>query len=258
MPSQDIYFGSKAYERQPVALITGGTKGLGQALAQQLLARGYAVAICGRTQGLVEGNVTAWNQWGPVMGVVGDLSEQCVADRLLHAVVEHWGRLDVLVNNASTLGIVPLPSLRSFDTENCVKVFQLNVVIPLYLVSRALPYLDRCGGISVAISSDAAIGGYEGWAVYGSAKAALDLAYATLANEEPHLRVYSVDPGDMDTEMHHAAIPGDPGPLRDPGDVAQAIISLLVDSAPQSLFPSGSRLIVRETHMGLQLQGEHR
>ena len=106
----------------------------------------------------------------------------------------------------------------------------------------------------MAISSDAAIGGYEGWAVYGSAKAALDLAYATLANEEPHLRFYSVDPGDMNTEMHHAATPDDPGPLRDPADVAQVLTLFLVDIASQR-YPSGSRLIVCDGQSGLQLQG---
>ncbi|MHB1610828.1 MAG: SDR family oxidoreductase [Sulfobacillus sp.] len=257
MSQYPIYEGTIARQQQPLAIITGATRGLGRALARCLLDQGWAVAFCGRTVPQIVQNVSEWSPLGPVLGIAGDLSDEKFVDVLIPMVVNHWGRLDAVVNNASTLGNLPLPSIRQMDGNNFREVLKMNVVVPLQLVSAALPHLDRTGGMSLAISSDAAVGGYSGWAAYGGAKAALDLAYLTLANEEPHLKFYTVDPGDMDTTMHHEAIPDDPGPLRNPGDVAKALSMLFLHPQVEpAAFPSGTRLKVVKSERELRLEAE--
>ena len=120
-----------------------------------------------------------------------------------------FGSLDLLVNNASTLGPSPLPRLEDYPLAALRHVYEVNVIAPLALIQEALPLLRRSHGTVVSLSSDAAVEGYEGWGGYGSSKAALDQLQHVLAAEEPRLRIYQFDPGDMRTAMHQAAFPGE-------------------------------------------------
>ncbi len=145
-----------------------------------------------------------------VVAIVGDITDAEHRRRLAEAA-ESFGRLDLLVNNASGLGLSPLPPLAEYPLDAVEEVFRVNIVAPLGLVQTALPLLQKSRGLIVNISSDAAVGGYPGWGAYGASKAALDLISATLANElsDDGVAVVSVDPGDMRTRMHQDAFPGE-------------------------------------------------
>ncbi len=230
----------------PVALVTGGSRGLGRALASSLTDRGWHVVIdardpaglAGAAGGLPAGRVTA---------VPGDVAEP--AHRaLLAAAVRRLGRLDLLVNNASTLGPAPPPLLADLPAEDLAEVYAVNVLAPLALAQIALPLLERWGGAIVNVSSDAAAGAYPGWGGYGSSKAALDHLSATLAAENPGVRVYAVDPGEMDTEMLASAMPGeDLSDRPSPAAVAPALLRLVAGDLPSGryraadLAPAGAR-----------------
>jgi NAD(P)-dependent dehydrogenase (short-subunit alcohol dehydrogenase family) len=187
-------------QSQPTALITGASKGLGRALTETLIRRGWRVVVDARNPlDLAD----ALPQAVVVPGDVTDAQHR----QALAASVEVLGRLDLLVNNASTLGSSPLPRLASIPPQTLRTVFATNVEAPIALTQLVLPLLRACGGVVLNISSDAATEAYVGWGAYGAAKAALDHASAVLAAEEPELRVYAVDPGDMRTDMHQAAFP---------------------------------------------------
>jgi NAD(P)-dependent dehydrogenase (short-subunit alcohol dehydrogenase family) len=212
---------------QPAALITGASKGLGRALAGALVARGWRLAVDARAPGSLAAELP-----GAVV-VAGDVTE--AAHRAaLAAAVGRLGRLDLLVNNASDLGPSPLPALDRYPLEALRRVYETDVVAPLALVQLLAPRLRAAGGIVVNVSSDAAVEPYPGWGGYGSAKAALDQLSAVLAAEEPDLRVYAVDPGDMRTDMHQAAFPGEDITDRpEPATVVPALLRLL-DARPPS------------------------
>ena len=127
--------------------------------------------------------------------------------QMLAAVVEQMGQLDLLVNNASALGPSPLPKLADYPIEELRLVVETNLIAPLALTQLLLTHLRSADGTVLNISSDAAVEAYEGWGGYGSTKAALDHLSAVSATEEPTLRVYAVDPGDLRTEMHQRAFP---------------------------------------------------
>ena len=147
---------------------------------------------------------------GRIVSVPGDVSDPEDRRRLARAA-ESLGGLDLLVNNASDLGLSPLPFLTEYPLDDIERVLKVNLLAPLGLVQSTLPMLRKRGGMVVNISSDAAGGGYPGWGAYGASKAALDLASLTLANEleDAGVAVVSVDLGDMRTEMHQAAFPGE-------------------------------------------------
>jgi NAD(P)-dependent dehydrogenase (short-subunit alcohol dehydrogenase family) len=152
----------------------------------------------------------------------------------LVAAVTAAGRLDLLVNNASDLGPSPLPPLRDYPLDGLQSLFRTNVIAPLALTQALLPQLRAAQGAVVNISSDAAVEGYAGWGGYGASKAALDQVSAVLAVEEPELRCYAVDPGDMRTEMHQRAFPGeDISDRPEPEAVVPALLHL-VDARPPS------------------------
>jgi NAD(P)-dependent dehydrogenase (short-subunit alcohol dehydrogenase family) len=143
-----------------------------------------------------------------VRAVPGDIwDEQHRAD--LVRAADELGRLDVLVNNASTLGSSPRPTLAAYPLEELARVYKVNTLAPLGLFQLALPLLRGSAGQVVNITSDAAIEGYEGWGGYGSSKAALEQLSNVLAAEHPELRIYWVDPGDMNTQMQQEAFPGE-------------------------------------------------
>jgi NAD(P)-dependent dehydrogenase (short-subunit alcohol dehydrogenase family) len=143
------------------------------------------------------------------------------------------GRLDLLVLNASTLGPSPLPRLADLPPAAFEAILRTNAIAPLALTQLLLPALRAAGGRIVAISSDAAVEAYEGWGGYGASKAALDQLAAVLRAEEPGLRVYAADPGDMRTEMHQAAYPGeDISDRPEPESVVPRLLALVDGDLP--------------------------
>jgi NAD(P)-dependent dehydrogenase (short-subunit alcohol dehydrogenase family) len=193
-----------------VALITGGSKGLGLALADFLAQQGYELILTARGAGrLEEALADLRSQGGRANGLIGDVSDPAHRRRLTELAGER-GRLDLLINNASTLGPLPMPDLSAISLDELRRVFEVNTIGPLALVQGMRPYLAAGQGLVINVSSDAALGGYAGWGGYGASKAALDLITLTLANElrEENIHVVSVDPGDMRTDMHRDASPG--------------------------------------------------
>lgn len=195
----------------PLALITGGSRGLGQTVARFLAGEGYELILTARTEPVLRSSAESLRPiGGSVRTVAGNVTDP-VHRRALRAMVEASGGLDLLVNNASELGPSPLPRLVDLPIEELERILRTNVVAPIALVQELAPSLARRHGLVVNISSDAAIGGYPGWGGYGASKAALDLAGRTLANElkDAGISVVSVDPGDLRTTMHQAAYPGE-------------------------------------------------
>ena len=215
---------------QPTALITGASKGLGRALARGLAARGWRLVLDARNSSALSAVAADLPSAIAVRGDVADVAHR--AD--LTTTVERLGRLDLLVNNASDLGPSPLPSLADYPIDALRRVYETNVVAPLVLTQLLLPHLRASNGVVLNISSDAAVEPYPGWGGYGSAKAALDQVSAVLGAEEADVRFYAVDPGDMRTDMHQAAFPGeDISDRPEPETVVPALLRLL-DERPAS------------------------
>jgi NAD(P)-dependent dehydrogenase (short-subunit alcohol dehydrogenase family) len=190
------------------ALITGASRGLGLALARHLAHEGWQLIIDARGADALEVARAELAQEGSnVIALVGDVTEASHRQSLVHAVQEA-GSLDVLVNNASILGPSPQPSLLEYPLETLERVYRTNVIAPLALI-QALQVHLKPGASVINITSDAAVEAYAGWGGYGSSKAALEQLSHILAEEKPQLRVYWVDPGDMRTQMHQEAFPGE-------------------------------------------------
>jgi NAD(P)-dependent dehydrogenase (short-subunit alcohol dehydrogenase family) len=196
---------------QKVALITGASRGLGKTLSTFLAGRGDDLIITARGAEALSATERELKDYGvQVIALSGDVSDPAHGRRLV-AVAEQLGGLHLLVNNASILGPSPQPALADYPLETLEQVFAVNVLAPLGLIQQALPLLRRSSGMVINISSDAALGGYAGWGGYGASKAALDLISLTLANElrKEGVAVVSVDPGDLRTQMHQEAFPGE-------------------------------------------------
>src|SRR3954468_16664452 len=207
------------------ALVTGASRGLGRALATALADRGWRLVVDGRDAERLAPAVPASARPDRIAAVPGDVPDPGHRAALAEAV---GPRLDLLVNNASELGPSPLPVLADLRADDLRHVLDVNVVAPLALVQAVLPALRAAGGTVVDISSDAAVEAYAGWGGYGASKAALDQLTAVLAIENPGLRVYAVDPGDMATDMHQAAFPGEDISDRPaPETVVPALLALL-------------------------------
>lgn len=227
----------------PQALVTGASRGFGRAVALALAEKGWSLVIDARSAGplqvardelLAEGATT-------VVALAGSVTDPEHRQRLAYA-----GRaepLDLLVNNASQLGPSPQPQLAEYPLDTWQEVYEVNVVAPLALTQLLLPALRNNHATVVNLSSDAAVAPYAGWGGYGSSKAALDQWSAILATEEPRLRVYAFDPGDMRTRMHQEAFPGeDISDRPEPKTVVPALLRLLVER-PVSGRYQASRLL---------------
>ena len=189
-----------------VAIITGASRGLGLALARRLAHDGYRLVIDARGVDDLEQTRAELAQVTTVIAIPGDVSDPDHRRRLLDAAA---GQLDLLVNNASVLGPSPQPRLADYPLDTLETVYRTNVIAPLGLIQLALPLLRRAQGVVINLTSDAALEAYEGWGGYGSSKAALEQVSRILAAEESQVRVYWVDPGDMNTRMHQEAYPGE-------------------------------------------------
>jgi NAD(P)-dependent dehydrogenase (short-subunit alcohol dehydrogenase family) len=216
----------------PVALITGASRGLGRALAAGLAREGFALIIDARNAAaLGEAAAELRAAGGTVTAISGDITDPAHRDALLRAA----GRLDVLINNAGTLGASPLPALADYPPADLRAAFEANVIAPIALTQLMLPLLRASGGAVLNITSDAAREAYAGWGGYGAAKAALEQASNVLAAEELAIRVWWADPGDLRTDMHQQAFPGQ--------DISDR-------PRPESVVPAFTRLISQRLPSG--------
>src|SRR6266700_4032037 len=218
---------------QPIALVTGAGRGLGLALARALLSSGWRIVVDARRADHLASVLSGTGALPRADIVPGDVTDPAHRDALASAV-SGLGRLDLLVNNASDLGPSPLPRLADVPLAAVRRVYETNVLAPLALTQLFLPLLRASHGTVLNISSDAAVEAYEGWGAYGSSKAALGQLTAVLAAEEPELGVYSVDPGDMRTEMHQAAFPGEDISDRPAPEVVVPALLRLIATRPPS------------------------
>jgi NAD(P)-dependent dehydrogenase (short-subunit alcohol dehydrogenase family) len=224
------------------AIVTGASRGLGLALARHLAAAGWDLVLDARGAAALAAAADQVGAAGPgtVVAIPGDVADPRHAAALAEAAAglgDRPGHIDLLVNNASTLGPSPLPRLATTPLPALAHTLATNVVGPLGLVQAALPALRAARGTVVAVTSDAAVEGYEGWGGYGASKAALEQLSRVLAAEEPTLAVYWVDPGDMNTQMHQDAFPGeDISDRHDPADRAPAIARLVEDRPPSGRY----------------------
>ncbi|MGW0827279.1 SDR family NAD(P)-dependent oxidoreductase [Streptomyces sp. NPDC002845] len=218
----------------PVAIITGASKGLGRALGAALAERGWDLVLDARTAEVLQETAVALSAYGTrVEALPGDVTDAGHRAGLV-AVARKLGGVDLLVNNASALGAEPLVRLADLTLDGLRRALEVNVVAALGLVQEALPLLRvSSAGSVIGISSDAAAEAYETWGGYGASKAALDHLSAVLAEEEPGLRVWAVDPGDMGTDLYAAAVPDDDDPRPAPESVVPAFLRL-IDERPAS------------------------
>jgi NAD(P)-dependent dehydrogenase (short-subunit alcohol dehydrogenase family) len=231
----------------PVAVITGASKGLGRALAAALAGEGWDLVLGARTAGVLKESAEHAARYGTrVVAVAGDVTDPRHRAELV-AASDGLGGLDLLVSNASALGAEPLVRLDTLPVAGLRAALETNVVAALGLVQEALPLLRRSpsGGAVVAVSSDAAAEAYETWGGYGASKAALDHLAAVLAVEEPGLRVWSVDPGDMQTDLYAAAVPDDEEPRPSPESVVPGFVRLLARRPASGRYSASALLETR-------------
>ena len=219
-----------------VAIITGASRGLGLALATQLADRGWALVIDARGSDALAEAESDLATRTTVRAIAGDVTDPVHRRALVRTAIELGGAIDAVINNASYLGPSPQPPLAHYPLDLVRRVYEVNVFAPLALVQEALPSL-RPGGRIVNITSDAAVEAYEGWGGYGSSKAALEQLTAVLGAERSDLRVYRVDPGDLRTQMHQEAFPGEDISDRPLPEVAvPGLVQLLEGDEPSGRY----------------------
>ena len=222
--------------RTRTALITGASRGLGLALAHGLAAEGYTLIVDARDAAALDEAVTGLPPGTLVHAIAGDVTDPAHRAALRDAAAG-LGGLDLLVNNAGTLGAHPLPSLAEYPLDELRAAVEANLIAPVALVQLLLPALRERGGAVLNITSDAAVEAYAGWGGYGAVKAALEQASNVLAAEENTVRVWWVDPGDIRTRMHQDAFPGEDisdRPL--PGAVVPGFVHLIAERLPSGRY----------------------
>ena len=225
------------------AIITGASRGLGLALARALAARGWTLVLDARGAEALRQVAAQLGGPAPVTVLPGDVTDDWHRSALVEAA---RGPVDLLVNNASTLGPSPQPMLAAYPAAELARVFAVNLHAPLALIQHALPQIPS-GGRIINVTSDAARESYQGWGGYGSSKAALEQLTAILAAEHRQLRVYAVDPGDMRTQLHQEAFPGEDISDRPPPEASvPGFLTLIEGELPSGryrahdLVPSGA------------------
>ncbi|WP_067450305.1 SDR family NAD(P)-dependent oxidoreductase [Actinomadura macra] len=214
------------------ALITGASRGLGRALARELARDGWKIVIDARDAAALD--AAAARIGGSVTAIAGDVADAGHRAALARAAADAGG-LDLLVNNAGTLGTTPLPRLADQPVQDLAETFAVNVLAPLALIQAVLPSLRERGGAILNITSDAAVEDYETWGGYGTSKAALEQLSHVLAAEEPGLAVWWADPGEMRTEMLRAA-GEDADAAPPPEEAAAALHRLIADRRPSGRY----------------------
>jgi NAD(P)-dependent dehydrogenase (short-subunit alcohol dehydrogenase family) len=221
---------------RPVALITGASRGLGLALARALARRRWALVIDARGGPGLEAAAAELGSTTEIRALQGDVSDGTHRAELVRAA-EELGRLDLLVNNASVLGPSPQPGLELYPLDEVERVYRVNALAPIGLIQIALPLLRGSAGRVLNVTSDAAVEGYAGWGGYGSSKAALEQLSNVLAAEHPDLRIYWVDPGDMNTQLLQEAFPDDDlSTWPPPDDSVPGILRLIDEDLPSGRY----------------------
>jgi NAD(P)-dependent dehydrogenase (short-subunit alcohol dehydrogenase family) len=236
----------------PIAIVTGASRGLGLALAERLAERGWRLVIDARDGVALEQAADGLRRRTEVVAVAGDVADPQHRRALVEAADDEAGEahagderaargsIDLLVNNASTLGPSPLPPLARYPLDELEQVFRTNALAPLALMQEALPRLAE-GARIVNVTSDAAREPYEGWGGYGSSKAALEQLTAVFAAEQPGLRVYAVDPGDMNTRMQQDAFPGeDVSDRPSPAESVPGLLALVEGKLPSGRYSAAA------------------
>ena len=222
--------------KRKIALITGASRGFGLALAHALAKQEWQLVINARQEADLLRAQQSLEQWTKVLAISGDIIDEIHLLQLAERINE-LGTIDLLVNNASTLGATPLPALMDLPIPKMHRLLHTNVIAPLSLLQRISQSLSPTATI-VNISSDAGKEAYPGWGGYGASKAALDHLTAILAVENPAWKCYAFDPGDMRTQMHQEAFPGEDisdRPL--PESIAvPALLKLLEEEAPSGRY----------------------
>jgi NAD(P)-dependent dehydrogenase (short-subunit alcohol dehydrogenase family) len=233
---------------RPVALVTGASAGLGRALATGLARSGWSLVVDGRTPGPLARAADRFRDQQPqgakTVAVAGDVADPAHRQELA-AVVSGFGRLDLLVNNASVLGPSPQPALADYPLDVLRQVYEVNTVAPLALLQLLRPALEASDDPRVInVTSDASVEPYPGWGGYGSSKAALDHLGAIWAAEQPWCRIWTVDPGDLRTRLHQEAFPGEDISDRPEPETAVPALLWLIDSETPSGRLRLSELVV--------------
>ncbi len=222
------------------AIITGASRGLGLALATELANRGWRLVVDARGAAELARAEQALSELTTVHALPGDVTDDWHRQALVDAAGD---RVDLLVNNASTLGPSPRPELARYPLASLSHVYAVNVLAPLGLVQLTLPMIPS-GGAILNVTSDAAVEPYAGWGGYGSSKAALEQLTSILAAEQPQLRVYAVDPGDMRTAMHQAAFPGeDISDRPSPEESVPGLVALIDGELPSGRYEARAALV---------------
>jgi NAD(P)-dependent dehydrogenase (short-subunit alcohol dehydrogenase family) len=228
-----------------VALITGASRGLGLALASRLARDGWTLIVDARGERDLEAARAELAELSRVIAIPGDVTDE-EHRRALAGAAREAGGLDVLVNNASILGPSPQPALLDYPLEALEQVYRANTLAPLALIQAVRDELKPEARI-VNVTSDAAVEPYEGWGGYGSSKAALEQLSAILAAENPDLRVYRVDPGDMRTRMQQEAFPGEDISDRPPPvESVPGLMELLTGDLPSGRYEARALIHVNE------------
>ncbi len=225
--------------RERVAVITGASRGLGLEIARLYAREGARLVLVARGETALRQAAEELSRRTEVLTIATDVGEE--AERIAASALEHFGRVDILINNASEIGPSPMPSLEDYPWDALLRVFRINVVAPLHLTQLLLPQMKARGeGVIINVTSDAGVQAYPGWGGYGASKAALEHLSRILAAElvGSGIRVYVVDPGDMNTEMHRQAEPGvDLSGLPGPEVPAPAFVRLVeAETAPFGRF----------------------
>ena len=227
-----------------IAIITGASRGLGLALAESLAAGGYRLVVDARDGAVLRAAVAGLPDPAAVTAVPGDIADPAHRAELAR-IADLLGGAGLLVNNAGTLGASPLPALADYPPDELRAAFEANVIAPIALTQLALPLLRASGGAVLNITSDAAVEAYAGWGGYGAAKAALEQASNVLAAEELAVRVWRADPGDLRTDMHQLAFPGeDISDRPEPASVVPAFVRLVTERLPSGRYRAAHLLPV--------------
>jgi NAD(P)-dependent dehydrogenase (short-subunit alcohol dehydrogenase family) len=222
----------------PVAVVTGASRGLGLALARELVRRGWRLIVDARDEAALLRAVGDLGAAGQVTAIPGDVADPDHRQTIVEAA-NRAGSVSLLVNNASLLGPSPQPALDRYPLAELERVFRVNTFAPLALIQGLLPSLTAAGGTIVNVTSDAAVEAYEGWGGYGASKAALEQLTAILGAELKDLHVYSFDPGDMRTVMHQEAYPGqDISDRPEPESVVPSLLRLIEELPPSGRYTS--------------------
>lgn len=235
-----------------VVMITGASKGLGKALTLYFAKERYNLAICSRTNEAIQEVKKEAEQLGAdVLAVSADMSNAKDVERFVALAEEYFGRIDVLINNASILGPSPMPYLLDYPEQDFEEVLRVNTIGPFLVTRRVLPImLQKQQGSIINITSEAGATGYAGWGAYGISKFALEGLTETWADEvsESGVRVNMVDPGEMDTDMHQLAVPDCDYELAKPEEIT-AVFGYLASDASKHI--TGKRFEAQE----FQLEG---